>query len=89
MANATKDKILILEPIGAAYNTSGMLDKRLFTGENKLHAVLEDNGLWSFHYDSGIMNEPLKQKFTSLSMALKAAKTYFDKRNVRVKEIIE
>lgn len=89
MANATKDKILILAPRANAKDSIGLIDKRLFTGANKLHAVLESNGLWSFHYDFGIMNEPLKQKFTSFSIALKTAKLYFDKRNIDVKEVID
>lgn len=89
MANATKDKIIVLTQDGQARTPGGLLDKRLFTGKNRLHAVMEDNGLWSLHYDSGVMNEPLKQKFTSFHILLKTVKQYFERRNVRVKEVIE
>lgn len=89
MANATKDKVIALARRPNAKNTDGMLDNRLFNGGNNLNAILEDNGLWSLRYDHGLVPEPLKQKFTSFSMALRTAKYYFDSRNVDVKEIID
>lgn len=89
MVNATNNKIIVLVPRANAKDVTGVVDKNLFTGKNKLHAVLEDNGLWSLHYDSGMMNEQLRQRFTSLSMALRTVKEYFNKRNIDIKEVIE
>lgn len=89
MANATKDKILTLAQRANVKATNGLIDRRLFSGGNRLHAILENNGLWSLRYDFGIVPEPLKQKFTSFSTALKTVKYYFDSRNIDVKEIIE
>lgn len=81
------DRVLLLEPIdGKPLSSKGVVDPRLFTGENKLHAIRTDNDqLWSFKYEAGAVPEPLKDKFTSFSKLLKHAEVYFSTRNVRVK----
>lgn len=73
----------------APINSTGLMDNRLFTGENKLRAYMEPNGLWSLKYDSGILPEPLKQQFTSFSTLLRITKDYFKKRNIAIKEVID
>lgn len=81
------DRVLLLEPIdGKPLSSKGLVDPRLFSGENKLHAIRTDNDqLWSFKYESGAVPEPLKQKYTSFGKLLKDAELYFATRNVRVK----
>lgn len=85
----SNDRVIALAPREGAKNVLGLVDPRLFTGENKLHAVMEDNGLWALHYDKGIAAEPLRQKFTSFPKAMKTIKEYYNKRNIDVKEVID
>ena len=62
------DRVFILRPKEGQSPTknSGLVDTRLFKGENKLHAVRDKmTSLWSLRYDSGLLPEPLKQRFTS------------------------
>lgn len=90
--NIKTDKILVLKPReGKTPKTAaGSIDKRLFTGDNKLHVIQdEDSCLWYFKYDSGILPGGLQQKFTSSSKALTYAKEYYDKRDVDIAEVID
>lgn len=85
------DRTLVLEPIDgkAPLNTIGMVDKRLFTGENELHAIMDlQTCLWKLKYNSGIVPEPLKQQFTGFRALHKFCEEYFRKRNIRIKEVI-
>lgn len=71
-------------------STSGLIDKRLFTGDNKLHAI--KNGqttLWSLKYDQGGVPEYLRQQFTSFKLLVKVVGEYFAKRNIKIEEIID
>lgn len=78
-----------MKPIdGAPKAISGQIDRRLFSGENKLRAYLE-TGLWMFKYDEGMVPGALRQKYTSFNMAKKHAEDYFFRRNVEIKEIYE
>ena len=86
------DRILVLKvkegerPI----SSTGLVDTRLFSGDNKLHAVQDlSNRLWSLKYEMGGVPEPLKEKFTTFDRALHSAKTYFNKRNVEIVEVID
>lgn len=85
------DRVIVLEPMeGGAKNTKGMVDSRLFTGDNKLHARMDPaNCQWYLQFDSGIMNESLKGRWTSFSKLKEYLEQYFYKRNVRVKEVID
>lgn len=85
------DRVLVLETVDKKkpLSSSGLVDSRLFTGENKLHAIKDpQTNLWSFKYEMGGLPAPLKQSFTSWSMLKKFASDYFAKRNVFIKEII-
>jgi hypothetical protein len=85
------DRILVLSLIDgkAPKSSTGMIDPRLFTGENKLHAKMDvTTNFWYFQYDSGILPEPLKQRFTSFKMLLKHAEDYFKTRNLEIKQVI-
>lgn len=90
--NQTNDRILILEKRDTSKNITtdnGLIDNRLFTGGNRLHVVMEPNGLWSMHYDAGIPAPALRQQFTSFTQAIKFLRQYFDKRNIAIKEVID
>lgn len=90
--NQLNDRIIVLTKRdtskGIATDT-GLIDNRLFTGSNKLHAVMQPNGLWALKYESGILPQPLKQEFTSFTQVMKFLKPYFHKRNVDIKEVID
>lgn len=87
----TADRILALEPLDLNKSTltnTGLVDNRLFTGENRLHAIMDvQTSLWSMRYDAGIVPQPLQQRFTSYGRLKKHAEEYFKKRNIRVKEV--
>ena len=86
------DRILMLAPIAgkATKSSEGFTDNRLFTGENKLHAVLDkEHMLWYLRMDSGLLAQELKQKFTSFSMLRKFVTDYYLRRNIEVKEVID
>ena len=84
------DVILILAPVEGktARNTAGLIDQRIFTGESKLHAVMDPQScLWYMRYDSGILPPPLRQRFTSFGRLLDFAKGYFQRRDIKIVEI--
>lgn len=84
------DRILELAVIDgkAALSSTGMVDTRLFTGGNKLHAIMDlETCLWRFKYDDGILPQPLKGVFTSFKALRKFAEEYFLKRNIRITEV--
>lgn len=83
-------RILSLELIDdkAPISTTGVVDRSLFTGGNEMFMDMGSEGtLWSLHYKSGNIPEPLRQKFTTARKALEAATAYFSTRNIRVKEV--
>lgn len=84
------DRILVLKVKDgkAPIASTGLIDKRLFTGENNLHAIMDmQTCLWTVKYDNGGLPEPLKQQFTSFSSLLKHTRAYFHKRNVEIVEV--
>lgn len=90
--NASTDRIIVLETVDKKQplSSTGMVDTRLFTGENKLHAVRDNQTcLWHFKYDMGVLPQPLKQQFTGFKALLKFAEDYFKKRNIRVTEVMD
>lgn len=71
-------------------SSTGLVDPRLFKGENKLHAVMEPASChWFMRYDQGSVPEPLRGRFTSFSKLTEAAEHYFNSRGVDIKEIVE
>jgi hypothetical protein len=88
----TDDRILILRPkAGELPLTSGLaVDRRLLTGENRIHAILDKNFMfWSLRYDAGNLPPPLRQSFTSFGKCLDFVKNYFDRRNIEVVEVLD
>lgn len=85
------DIILKLRPInGAPKTTAGNTDRRLFTGENNIHAKLDPQTcLWALEYDHGILPGSFKQRFTSFTRLMTHVRVYFEKRNIEIYEIID
>lgn len=84
------DRILVLKTIDGEkpLSSKGLVDPRLFTGENKLHAVMDmQTTLWHLKYDQGIVPPPLKCQFTSFKMLRQHATEYFRSRNIEIVEI--
>ncbi len=86
------DRVLVLKVKDgkSAISSTGNVDNRLFTGENRLHAIRgPKNALWTLRYDVGVVPPVLKQKFTSFDALLAFCKTYFNKRNIEITEVID
>lgn len=87
------DRVLELAPIEGktALSTQGAPDKRLFTGEQKLHIRMDPNTtLWYFQWEqNGILPGGLKGNFTSAKAALKHAENYFFHRNIKITKIVD
>ncbi len=85
------DRILKLKQIPgkSPLSSSGLTDKRLFTGGNNIHAIRDTNGLWYLQYDNGLLEEALKQRFTSFSSLMKHVKYYYLRRNIMVEEVLD
>lgn len=89
--NLNDDRILVLEPIdGETVKSSmGLVDPRLFTGGNRLHAIKDPRrALWFMKYDAGSVPPALKQRFTSFGKLYNAAETYFKRRGLRIRETV-
>jgi hypothetical protein len=86
------DRILELEQIpGENTKTeSGAIDNRLFKGENKLHIVKDPQfNMWKFKMEKGMTPGGLEGVYTSFPKALVFAESYFKRRGVRIKAVIE
>lgn len=84
------DRVLVLSVIEGKkpMSTTGAADPRLFTGENKLHAIMDpETTLWRFKYDMGIVPEPLKGTFTGFRALKKFADEYYHRRNIVITEV--
>lgn len=86
------DRVFVLEKIEgtATKDSKGMVDNRLFTGENKLHAKMDPtNCQWYMQYESGVVPEPLMGRFTSFDKLKTHVENYYHKRNIKIKQVIE
>ncbi len=70
-------------------NSTGMVDTRLFTGENRLHAKMDpETCFWSLQYETGgALPQPLKVNFTTFPALKRHVEDYFKTRNIEIKEI--
>ncbi len=88
--NLKTDIVFKLKPMEGKKPTSasGLVDNRLFTGENNLHAVMDTQySLWYLKYDNGAVPPPLQQRFTSFSKLLNFVTDYYSKRNIEITEV--
>ena len=86
------DRVIVIKPMDGkqTISSTGLVDKRLFTGENKLHAHWDNRtGMWSLHYDIGGLPPALKGSWTMFSELEKHVRAYFKTRNIEVVEIKE
>lgn len=87
----SSDRILSLEVIDGkqAKSSTGLIDTRLFTGDQQLHLKMDpQTTLWYFQYsNSAILPGQLQGRFTSFKPAMKHAEDYFKKRNVRITRV--
>jgi hypothetical protein len=87
------DRILVIKPIDGKtpLSSTGLLDPRIFTGEgNNLHATMDtSNCIWYFKYENGGLPNELKQRFTSFNKLMDFAEIYFNKRNLKIVEVID
>jgi hypothetical protein len=88
------DRVFVLKQIEGKdpVDTRGLFDKRLFTGENKLHAIRDEMStwLWYFKYDTGILPEYLRgRRYTKFNEAVKDVEKYFNSRNIKIEEVID
>jgi hypothetical protein len=92
-AKMKKDtRVLVLEKIEGkdTKTNTGLVDNRLFSGENNLRAIKHPGtNIWEMRYDSGGLPEPLKQKFTSFNKLVTHASRYFDKRGIKISKVID
>ncbi len=89
MNSSTRYFNLKLSEGTSARTDTGILDKKLFTGDNKLKAEMDqETSLWSLSYENGNIPQTLKQQFTSFSKCKQFADAYFKKRNVEIVEIL-
>lgn len=83
-------RVINLKPKKNATTESGVHDKRLFNGENKLHAQMSHTtGMWRLNYDSGALPGGLQMLFTSFPELLDYTRTYFAKRNIEVCDVVD
>lgn len=87
------DRVLALSPIDkkAPKSSTGLLDPRLFTGEQKLHIKMDPQTcLWYFQYaQNGLLPEALKGRYTGFKSAIKFAEAYFANRNVKITQVFD
>lgn len=89
---AKNDRVFKLTPRPGekTLTDTGLVDTRLFKGENKLHAVMEPASChWFMKYEKGGLPEPLKSRYTSFPKLVEAAKQYFSGRGVDIEEIVD
>ena len=88
------DRVIILKPMegkrALSSAATSLPDARLFTGENKLHAIMNPcNGLWSMQYERGVLPGNLTGQFTTFEKLLTHARSYYGRRNVEIVEVID
>jgi hypothetical protein len=91
--NRSDNRVLVLETIlgEKPLSSTGLVDPRLFTGENKLRAIKDPQTcMWSFKYDMGGLPPLLKDRnFTNFTALVKYARDYLLTRNIQIKEVID
>lgn len=88
----SSDRILVLEKMEdkPTLNSMGITDNRLFSGENRIHAIMDsENCWWSIKYDHGLVPQPLRQSFTNFTKLMNFVTGYFERRNIRIKEVLD
>jgi hypothetical protein len=82
-------RTLRLKPMeGGAKASTGLVDKRLFTGDNELYAIMnEESNLWYLKQNDGAVDPRLREKrWTSFKTLMTDVVPYYRNRNVEVTE---
>lgn len=85
------DRVFVLKADGDPKTTKGLTDKRLFTGDNKIHAIRDEGStfLWYFKFEHGVLpNELQGKRYTKFDLAKSDLERYFNSRNVIIEEVI-
>jgi hypothetical protein len=86
--NSTKRSLILRVKEGKkAVNSTGVVDSRLFNGNNALYAIYGPGNLWRLEYAHGAIPPALAQNFTNFTLLLKTVKEYLDKRNIEIEKI--
>lgn len=84
------DRVIILKPKEGfdPLDSSGMVDKRLFTGDNGLHVIKDpETCFWSLRFEAGILPDPLKGSWNSFNKIVDHVRDYYNRRNIEIVEI--
>ncbi len=68
-------------------SSTGIIDHRLYKGENRIYATRDENFLWYVKYDKGAIPPALNQKWTHFPRMIDDLTAYFNTRNVVIKQI--
>lgn len=85
-------RVLVLKQIEGQQklNSTGMVDNRLFTGDNNLQAIRDpQTSLWSLRLQHGIIQQALKGSFTGFNACLERAREYYKRRGVDIVEVLD
>ena len=83
-------RIISLRPIDGMKprGSTGMIDPRLFSGDNQLIAVYDiNNGMWYARYTIGATPASLQQRFTQFNDLIEYLRDYYKSRNVEISGI--
>lgn len=88
------DRVFVLKKIdpNAPEDATGLVDKNVLTGKNRLHAIRDEASsfLWYFKYDHGVVPNYLDgRKYTKFDDAKKDAEKYFNTRNIQIEEVVD
>ena len=79
---------LVLKPFeGKLVKGNNLVDPGIWKGTNSLKIIQDETSLWGFKFDKGVLPDPLKQRFTSVTKAIRFATDYFAKRNIELTEV--
>lgn len=85
------DRVIQLQPMDGkkTLSSTGAVDNRLFSGDNRLHAVFNpQDGFWTLKFEKGILVDALDQKWSQFDLCLKHVEDYFKKRNIEIVDVI-
>lgn len=91
--NRKTDRKIVLKAIDGTKpkNAFGIIDPRLLTGENGLHAIMNtENCHWYLKYEHGALPESLRGKtWTKFTTLMVEVHRHFNARNIEVVEVID
>lgn len=84
------ERVLVLEKFDPKQKDIGLVDPRVFSGQNELRGVMDlSTGLWTLQYKHGHIPPQLRNKFTSFKFLLQHAEAYFKTKNIKIVKVID